>query len=88
MTTKPPAKVQPFDAASREALAYEAAALIRTREPNDQARLGYCIWGWLTERKGTLADAVRSSGVRTDLREHEVVAIVGGHLESKGVDIA
>lgn len=88
MTSKPPSKVQAFDAASREALAYEAAALIRTREPNDQARLGYCIWGWLTERKGTLADAVRSSGVRTDLHEKEVVAIVGGHLESKGVDIA
>ncbi len=87
MSTKPPSKILPFDSASREALAYEAAALIATREPNDQARLGYCLWGWLTERKGTLAEAVRAAGVRTDLREHEIVSILGGHLEAKGISI-
>ncbi|MCU0453207.1 MAG: hypothetical protein MUE68_06080 [Bacteroidetes bacterium] len=87
MTTKPPSKVQPFDAATRESLAYGAAALIATREPNDQARLGYCIWGWLTERRGTLAEAIRSSGVRTDLHEREVIALVSGHLGSNGVNV-
>ena len=87
MSTKPPSKVQPSQDGSVEAIAYGAAAMVATREPNDRARLGYCIWAWLTERNGTLDAAIRAAGVRTELAESEVRAIVRRHLESKGITV-
>ncbi|MEK6649828.1 MAG: hypothetical protein AABY75_02535 [Bacteroidota bacterium] len=87
MSTKPPSKVQLFEDGTIEGIAYGAAAEVPTREPNDRARLGYCVWAWLTERNGTLDAAIRAAGVRTNLPESEVRAIVRRHLEAKGMTL-
>ena len=87
MSTKPPSKTQPFPEGTVESIAYGAAAAVPTREPNDSARLGYCVWAWLTERNGTLDAAIRAAGVRTELPESEVHAVIRRYLEAKGITV-
>jgi hypothetical protein len=85
MATKPPPPVAEFPAESLEKLAYSIVADIPTREPNDRNRLGYNIWAWLVDRKGSLEDAVKSAGSRTDVPFEEVLRIVRQRLEEKGI---
>jgi hypothetical protein len=85
MSTKPPASVVEFPAESLEKLAYSVAAEIPTEEPNDGNRLGYCLWGWLSERRGTLLQTVSAAGARSSLTPAEIVAIIGKRLEEKGI---
>lgn len=87
MTTKPPSPVQEFPPDSLEKVAYEAVAGIPTQEPNDQHRLGYQVWIWLKERKGTLEDVVKISGCRTTLGVPEIVSEIRQRLEAKGVSV-
>ena len=87
MTTVPPAKVQEFGAATLEKIAYQSVASIPTREPNDQNRLGFCVWQFLSERKGTLAQAIHTSGSRILIPEADVVRIVGDALKKAGVSL-
>ncbi len=60
MSTKPPSSIENFTPETLEKIAYSAAAVVEAREPNDRNRLGYNVWIWLKERKGTLEDAIRS----------------------------
>jgi hypothetical protein len=85
MTTKPPSPVADFPPDSLEKLAYGVVAEIETVEPNDRNRLGYSIWAWLKERKGTLEEAVKGSGSRTRLPLDEVSKLVRQRLEERGV---
>jgi hypothetical protein len=88
MSTKPASKIQPTLEGSIESIAYAAAAAVPTREPNDRARLGYCLWTWLTERKGTLDGVIKAAGVRTDLTAAEVMDILRRQLEAKGIPVS
>ncbi|MEP0821279.1 MAG: hypothetical protein HRF44_00390 [Ignavibacterium sp.] len=85
MATKPPPAVEEFSPDTLEKLAYSVVADIETREPNDRNRLGYNVWAWLKDRKGTLEDAVRAAGSRTLQEQTEVVALIRGRLKEKGV---
>ncbi len=87
MTTKPPSPVAEFPSDSLEKIAYSVASEIPTREPNDKNRLGYCLWGWLVERRGTLLQAVRAAGTRSTLSEEEILKIVSQKLGEKGIKI-
>ena len=51
MTTNAPSTIKFFDDASLEKIAYKSVSSIPTREPNDQVRLGYSIWKFLSEKK-------------------------------------
>ncbi len=88
MTTKPPAQVAPFPADSLEKIAYESVAEIPTQEPNDRNRLGFNVWMWLVDRKGTFEQAVRASGSRTLIPLEEVVKNVSEHLKAKGIEVS
>jgi hypothetical protein len=88
MTTKAPAAVMEFPLESLEKIAYTVVAEIPTQEFNDRNRLGYNVWMWLVDHKGTLEQAIRFSGVRTSLAHEEVVRIVGERLKEKGIDIS
>jgi hypothetical protein len=88
MSTKPPASIVESPAESLEILAYNAVAEIPTEEPNDRNRLGYCLWGWLSERRGTLLQAVRAAGTRSPLTSEEIYEIIRKRLEEKGVKIS
>lgn len=88
MSTKPASKIQATPEGSIESIAYAVAAAVPTREPNDRARLGYCLWTWLTERKGTLDGVIKASGVRTDLSTSEVMDILRRQLEAKGIPVS
>ena len=88
MSTKPPSPVVEFPAESLEKIAYSAAAEIPTEEPNDSIRLGYCLWGWLNERRGTLLQTVKAAAARSSLAPEEIAAIIAKHLEEKGVKIS
>ncbi|GJQ21796.1 MAG: hypothetical protein HBSIN02_21510 [Bacteroidia bacterium] len=85
MATKPPPPVEEFSAETLEKLAYLVVADIETREPNDRNRLGYNVWAWLKDRKGTLEDAIRAAGSRTLKSQEEVADLIRRRLEEKGV---
>ncbi|MDE3057232.1 MAG: hypothetical protein KGJ59_04675 [Bacteroidota bacterium] len=85
MTTVAPSKVKEFSTTSLERIAYKSVATIPTREPNDQYRLGYCIWKFLSERKGTLEEAIHTAGARILIPEAEVIRIVKESLKEQGV---
>ena len=85
MTTKAPSAVLEFSADTLEKIAYSSVSEIPTQEPNDQNRLGYCVWAWLRDRKGTLEQAIRNSGCRTSLPYSEVLRIVSKRLEERGI---
>ena len=76
MSTKPPASIVESPAGSLEKLAYNIVAEIPTEEPNDRNRLGYCLWGWLSERRGTLLQAIRAAGVRSSLTSEDIYNII------------
>lgn len=85
MATKPPPSVEEFSDESLERLAYSTVKDIETQEPNDRNRLGYHVWAWLRERKGTLAEAVRAAGSRTVLSEEDVLGIIRRRLSEQGI---
>jgi hypothetical protein len=87
MSTKPPASVIESPAESLEKLAYNVIAEIPTEEPNDRNRLGYSLWGWLKERRGTLLQAICAAGIRSPLTPEEIFEIVRKRLEEKGINL-
>jgi hypothetical protein len=88
MSTKPPASIVKSPAESLEKLAYNVVAEIPTEEPNDRNRLGYSLWGWLSERRGTLLQAIRASGTRSPLTSEEIFEIIYTRLEEKGIKLS
>ncbi len=88
MTTKAPSGVTEFPADSLEKIAYGSVAGIPTQEPNDRNRLGYCVWAWLRERRGSLEQAIRNSGSRVLIPDAEVVSIVSRALEQQGIKLS
>ncbi|MGA9406244.1 MAG: hypothetical protein WBW71_03835 [Bacteroidota bacterium] len=87
MTTVPPAKVKEFSSSTLEKIAYASVSTIPTREPNDQNRLGFCVWHFLSERQETLAQAIRTSGARLLIPESDVLRIVGESLKQAGISV-
>ena len=87
MATKPPPSVEEFAPESLEKTAYAVVSEIETQEPNDRARLGYHVWAWLRERKGTLEEAVKAAGSRTKLGHTEVINLIRKRLAEKGVKV-
>lgn len=85
MSTKTPASVLESSNESLEKIAYGMVADIPTQEPNDRNRLGYCLWAWLTEHRGSLEQAVHASGVRSPLSPQEITAQLRKNLEAKGM---
>ncbi|MCX6134696.1 MAG: hypothetical protein NTU47_12855 [Ignavibacteriales bacterium] len=87
MTTKAPAQIEPYPPEALEKIAHNAVATIPTQEPNDRHRLGYNVWMWLVDRKGTLEQAVRAAGSRMHLPTEEVVKIVSFQLKQQGIEL-
>jgi hypothetical protein len=88
MSTKSPAMIIEFSAESLERLAYDIASEIPAEELNDNYRLGYCLWGWLSDRRGTLLQAVSAAGIRSSLMPKEMAKIIGERLGEKGVKVS
>jgi hypothetical protein len=87
MTTKPPSSIVEFPTESLEKIAYSVAAEIPAQEPNDNNRLGYCLWGWLSERRGSLLQTIHAAGARTKLSDEEILAAISKRLEEKGIKL-
>lgn len=85
MTTKAPAKVKEFPPESLEKIAYMSVRDVPTVEPNDSNRLGYYIWLWIKDKKGTLENAVRESEARLLLPPNEAVKIIRESLMTQGI---
>ena len=88
MSTKSPASIVESPAESLEKIAYNVVQEIPTEDPNDRNRLGYCLWGWLSERRGTLLQAIRAAGVRSSLSSEEMYNIIHKRLEEKGIKVS
>jgi hypothetical protein len=43
---------------------------------------------WLVDRKGTIEQAIRFSGTRTQVPEAEIVRVVKARLREKGIEIS
>ncbi len=87
MTTKAPSGITEFPVDSLEKIAYGSVAKIPTQEPNDRNRLGYCVWAWLRERRGTLEQAIKNSGSRVLIADSEVLSLVSKALEEQGIKL-
>ncbi len=85
MATVAPSSIKEFDPATIEKIAYNSVATIPTREPNDQYRLGYNVWIYLSEKKGTLEQAVKNSGTGILIPEQEAISIIKRELDQSGV---
>lgn len=85
MATKPPPAVAEFSPETLEKIAYSIIEDLETQEPNDRSRLGYNLWAWLREGKGTLEDAVNAAGSRTTLSRTEVIELIRKRLQEKGI---
>ena len=88
MTTIAPPKIKEFDPSTVEKIAYNSVKTIPTKEPNDQYRLGYSVWMFLSEKRGTVELAVRNSGSRLLIPEQEAVAIIKQELQKSGVALS
>ncbi len=88
MATKPPPSVVAASTESIEKIAYESVSSIPTQEPNDRSRLGYHVWLWLSKREGTLEEAVKVSKARTLIPQEEVLKIIRGKLQERGVQLS
>ncbi|HEY9166934.1 MAG TPA: hypothetical protein VIS48_12325 [Candidatus Kryptonia bacterium] len=89
MTTKAPAQVEKFGEESSESIAYKIAGTARTREPNDNNRLGYHIWRYLQGTIPSIDEAVRVSGLRLiegETEEHVTEKVVEG-LNERGLEV-
>ncbi|MGA2624305.1 MAG: hypothetical protein ABSF91_10665 [Bacteroidota bacterium] len=87
MTTKPPSSVQEFPATSVERIAYESVGTIPTEEPNDRNRLGYHVWRWLTNKQGTLEQAIAESGSQLKISPAEALKIISESLQKHSIGI-
>ena len=89
MTTKPAAQVSKFAEDSLEKIAYKIAEQFKTREFNDNNRLGYHIWRYLTGTIPTVDEAVRVSGVRLTEGEtlENVTEKVALQIEERGFEV-
>lgn len=87
MATKPPPAVEEFSPETLEKVAYSIVADIETLEPNDRNRLGYHVWAWLRERKGSLEEAVQAAGSRTTLSQAEVLDLIRQRMKDRGVNL-
>ncbi len=87
MTTKPPSKIRPAPERSTEKIAYASVAGIPALEPNDQIRLGYSIWLWLTHRRDPLDVAVKTAGARLLINEEEAIQRIRQSLQAQGVEL-
>ena len=88
MATLAPSIVKESNADSLEKIAYNSVKTIPTREKNDQFRLGYSVWLFLSEKKGTLNKAVINSGVRALIQESDIVKIIIKELKISGIEIS
>lgn len=87
MTTKTPPSTAAFAPDSLEKIAYSAVEDIPTTEPNDRNRLGYSVWSWLKDHRGTLTEAIRNSGVRTTMPLDDVEKAVRAKLGARGMNV-
>lgn len=87
MTTKAPSSVRPADPSSFEATAYAVVEGIPTVEAHDVDRLGYNIYLWLTSRRDTLEQAIRSANARLTISEEEATRIIRERLRERGVSL-
>lgn len=85
MTTKPPPTVNEFSSDTMEKIAYASVSSIPTQEPNDQNRLGYHVWRWLTNRQGTLEEAIAESGARLLISKAETLQQIRAALTKQGI---
>lgn len=77
--------MQTASAASLEKIAYSLVEDIPLRETNDRDRLGYCLWIWLTEGKGSLEQAIVNAEPRSSLSTEEIAGIIQKKLKEKNI---
>ncbi len=89
MTTKAAAQVNKFPEDSSEKIAYKIAEQVKTRESNDNNRLGYHIWRYLTGTIPTIDEAVRVSGVRLTEGEtlENVIEKIAQQIRERGFEV-
>ena len=87
MSTKPPPGVDEFTPETLEKIAYAVASAIKVREPNDRNRLGYNLWAWLKDRKGTLEQTIRAAGARTTLDDEKVIEMIKKEFQERGIKV-
>lgn len=85
MTTKAPSPVKPGADNSLESIAYASVAGIPVAESHDRDRLGYSVWLWLTQRRGSLDVVVNTAAARLQIPEEEALARIRAELESRGI---
>ena len=87
MTTKAPSTVKPAGEGTQEKIAYASVSGIPTADAHDRDRLGYNVWRWLTTRRDSLENSVKTSGARLLVSEEEAVRMIRESLAAQGVTL-
>lgn len=87
MTTKPSSPIRKAPDNSLEHAAYASVAGLPVEDPHDLDRLGYNVWRWLSVRRDTLEQAVRSANARLKVSEEEAIRTIRGRLQEHGVKL-
>lgn len=88
MATKPPPEVKKHPEDSLETKAYKSVEDIPTREPNDQNRLGFHVWRWLSGKQNTTLDEqITVSGARLLISEKEAKEKIIAKLKEMNVTL-
>lgn len=85
MTTRQPSPVQVFSDDTLEQIAYSSVTTVPVREPNDQARLGYHLWQFLTGKIPSLEEAIHSAHSRLLISESETGELITQKLRARGI---
>ncbi len=87
--SKAPAQVNKFAGDSPESIAYSIAEQFKMREFNDNNRLGYHIWRYITGTIPTVDEAVRVSGIRLADGEslQDVADKIAEKLKENGIEV-
>jgi hypothetical protein len=85
MTTKAPSAIKRSPENSLEKIAYASVSGIPADDPHDLDRLGYNVWLWLTTKRDSLEQAVRSANARLRVSEEEAIQQIRESLKQQGV---
>jgi hypothetical protein len=70
-----------------EQIAYESVSSIPTLEQNDNYRLGYNVYQFLTGKLESVEAAVICANVRSEMNQPDICKVIKDKLKNSGVEI-
>ena len=70
-----------------EQIAYESVSSIPTLDKNENYRLGYNIYQFLTGKLDSVEVAVQCANIKSDMKPNDICNIINEKLKNSGIEI-